>query len=106
MKSANIFELIPAELDTEVFETLAESENVKIERIVSKGQSSPETGWYDQQCNEWIMVLAGDAIITFEGGEEVRLVAGSYINISAHKKHKVSHTNPDTQTIWLAIHYK
>jgi len=96
----------PADLNTEVFETLAESESVKIERIISSGQSSPATGWYDQHCNEWLIVLAGDAIIAFENGEQIRLVAGSHINISAHKKHKVTRTNPDTPTIWLAIHYK
>ena len=71
MESENIFESIPKNLDQEVFELLVQSENVKIERIISKGHTSPETGWHDQEKNEWVIVLKGEAIISFEHGKEV-----------------------------------
>lgn len=85
-------------------EVLQQSDNIKIERIVSKGQVSPETGWYDQPQNEWVMVIKGEAVITFEE-TKVAMQSGSYINIPAHTKHKVSWTHPEWETIWLAIFY-
>jgi len=104
MKLNNIFAEIPDELDNELMDVLQQSDNIKIQRIVSKGQVSPETGWYDQQQNEWVIVIKGEAIITFEQ-TEVAMQAGSYINIPAHTKHKVSWTHPDLETIWLVVYY-
>jgi cupin 2 domain-containing protein len=101
----NIFEQIPADLPEEVFDTLAQSSKVKIERIISKGhQTAPDT-WYDQQQNEWIMVVKGAAILSFEHGDSVKLTSGDHFNIKAHCKHRVSWTDPDCETIWLAVHY-
>ena len=101
----NIYDAIPAELPTELISTLVDSPHFKIERIVSKGHSSPESGWYDQQQNEWVIVIAGEATLTFDNRPSQRLTAGDYLNIKAHQKHKVSWTDPDIETIWLAIHY-
>lgn len=101
----NIFELLPEDMGTEVVESLVQSENVKVERIVSKGHTSPPTGWYDQAQSEWVMVLKGEAIIVVEGGNEIHLIAGSYINIPAHTRHRVKWTKPEIETIWLAVHY-
>jgi cupin 2 domain-containing protein len=101
----NIFDLITDKLDQEVFETLIHSDNLKIERIISKGHTSPKSGWYDQQHNEWVIVLKGKACIAFENDREISLLPGDYINIPAHKRHKVIWTDPETETIWLAIHY-
>ncbi len=101
----NLFDAIPNNLETEVFETLIASDNVKIERIISKGHTSPDTGWYDQDNNEWVIVLKGEAVLTFADGSQVTLKAGDYVNITSHQKHKVDWTEPDTETIWLAIHY-
>ncbi len=105
MKDNNIFTSIPQCLDEELVEILLENKDVCIERIVSKGHTSPASGWYDQPKNEWVMVLKGEAVITFEDEPEIRLVAGSYIDIGAHKKHRVSWTDPDVETLWLAVHY-
>lgn len=105
MKSENLFHSIPAVIEEEVFETLLQSNDVKIERIISKGHQSPESGWYDEPRNEWVIVLKGEAVIAFESGEQEKLVKGSYINIPAHTKHRVSWTKPDTETVWLAVHY-
>ena len=103
--SANIFENIPDNLDQELFETLAEKGDLKIERITSKGHTSPESGWYDQAHDEWVMVLKGSGTLSFENGESVTLNGGDYLQIPAHHKHKVTWTDPDIQTIWLAIHF-
>ncbi|PAJ75334.1 cupin [Pseudoalteromonas sp. NBT06-2] len=101
----NIFKEIPDDLSSEVFENLASGMNVKIERILSKGHSSPVTGWYDQTQNEWVIVLKGEAILTFNNKPDVQLKQGDYLNIKAHQKHKVSWTTPEEETVWLAIHY-
>jgi len=101
----NIFASIPKNLDRELVEVLLEHNDICIERIISKGHTSPASGWYDQPKNEWVIVLKGEAIIRFENESEIRLCAGSYIDIAAHKKHRVSWTDPDVETIWLAVHY-
>ncbi len=85
----NIFKNLPDNLTEEVLENLASSSQVKIERIISKGHSSPSFGWYDQDQNEWVIVLKGQAEITFENDSTVLLSAGDYVNIKAHQKHKV-----------------
>ena len=105
MADGNLFQSIPNNLDEESFQVLAQSDNVKVERIVSKGHSSPRSGWYDQDNNEWVVVLSGAATIHFDDGLEVQLKAGDYIDIAAHKRHKLSWTDPDVETIWLAVHY-
>jgi len=103
-ESGNLYASIPGNLDSEVFELILNSENIKIERIVSKGHKSPESGWYDQNHNEWVVVIKGQALLIFED-RQLSMQTGSYINIPAHTKHKVSCTDSDEETIWLAIHY-
>ncbi len=105
MKLGNIFDSIPDNLDEEVFDFLLQNNHFKIERIISKDQSSPKFGWYNQDKNEWVIVLKGEALISFENDEEVNLKVGSYLDIPAHTKHKVKWTDPETETIWLAITY-
>ncbi len=105
MKLNNIFNNIPADLSDEFFEQIAGSGQVAIERIVSKGHRSPETGWYDQDRDEWVILLQGNAEILFATGEELKLAAGDHVNIPAHTKHKVSWTDPNSECIWLAVHY-
>jgi len=105
MESRNIFELIPHDLSEEVFEKLLQNKAIRVERIISKGHISPEAGWYDQEQNEWVIILKGKARILFERGKEVELVPGDYMDIPAHNRHKVSWTDPETETIWLVLHY-
>ena len=101
----NIFDSIPTDLSSEIFDDLVSSDTVKIERIISKGQTSPDFGWYDQEQNEWVIIIAGSAIIGFDDKPSVTLKAGDYLNIPAHQKHKVAWTDPDVETVWLAVHY-
>jgi cupin 2 domain-containing protein len=102
----NLFESIPENVSEEIFTDIARGENIKIERIISKGHTSPESGWYDQDGSEWVVVLKGEAKLSFENSNDVHLVAGSHLNIPAHTKHKVTWTTPDTETIWLAVQYR
>ena len=105
MKPQNIFLNIPNNLDKELFQSLLKHDTVAIERIISKGQQSPESGWYDEEKNEWVMVLKGKAVLSFEDQSSIQLNEGDFINIPSHKKHKVTWTDPDNETIWLAVHY-
>lgn len=101
----NIFEAIPADIPEELFESLVDNGAVRIERIVSRGHTSPQSGWYDQAQNEWVIVLKGKAILAFERGESVTLKAGDFLNIPAHSRHRVEWTAPGIETVWLAVHY-
>jgi len=102
---ANIFSNIPSELPSEIFEDIVVTENLKIERIVSKGQTSPDIGWYDQSENEWVIVLSGYGVIEYITGVKITLKQGDYLHIKAHEKHRVIETSPDEATVWLAIFY-
>ncbi len=101
----NLFENIPGLLDSELFETLLSTPAIRIERIVSKGHHSPEAYWYDQEENEWVIVLKGSAQLLLEDGRRETLNAGDYINLPAHTRHRVEWTDPDVETVWLAIWY-
>ena len=105
MELQNIYKQIPDDLSEEVFECLAQNDNLKIERIISMGHTSPDSGWYDQEQNEWVLLLKGSASIAFEDETVVKLGAGDYIGIPAHKKHRVTSTSSSTETLWLAIFY-
>ncbi len=101
----NIFEQIPKNLQEEIFEDIIKTDKLKIERIISYGHTSPESGWYEQKNSEWVILLKGEAILSFENSDDVRLNIGDYLNIEAYTKHKVSWTMPNAETIWLAVHY-
>ena len=100
----NLFANIPSSLPEELVEAILSKPNVRIERIVTQGQSSPEGFWYDQDQSEFVVVLQGAARLRFEDGE-VEMKPGSFIDIPAHKRHRVEWTSPDEQTIWLAVYY-
>lgn len=106
MQTGNLFSAIPAALPEELVNELVNHQHVRIERIVSKGHASPDGFWYDQSENEWVVLLQGSAVLRLEDGEEpIELKPGMYINLSAHVKHRVEWTEPDVDTIWLAIFY-
>ena len=88
-----------------MFDVLAQNEKIKIERIVSKGHTSPDVGWYDQEQSEWVMVLKGGATIGFEDNDDIELNAGDHLTILPHVKHRVCWTTPGIETVWLAVHY-
>lgn len=101
----NLFLPLPTDLEQEGIDVLVQRQNVRIERIISKGHVTPADAWYDQEEHEWVIVLEGAGTLVFEDGREISLKRGDSINIPAHTKHKVSWTDPDRPTVWLAIHY-
>ena len=102
----NLFSDIPDALSDEIVETLLDADSARIERIVSHGQSSPDGFWYDQAQNEWVVVLKGAARLQFDGDDRlVEMGPGDFVNIPAHKRHRVEWTTPDRPTVWLAVHY-
>ncbi len=82
----------------------SDAAEVRIERIVSHGHASPEGFWYDQDQDEWVVVLKGQARLRFQDGQ-IELKPGDFVNIPARKKHRVEWTTPHEPTIWLAVHY-
>jgi len=89
----------------EAFAALLTLPGVKIERIVSTGQSSPPGFWYDQGWAEWVLVVSGSAGVQFEDEPEPRrLTAGDYLYIAPNRRHRVTWTDPDLPTVWLAVH--
>jgi cupin 2 domain-containing protein len=105
--SGNLFADIPARLDREQITTLISAPDLRIERIVSRGQSSPPGFWYDQAQSEWIIVLAGSAMVTFDGDSAaIRMGPGDHVHIPAHRRHRVEWTDPAQATVWLAVHHR
>ncbi|MDP6923949.1 MAG: cupin domain-containing protein [Candidatus Scalindua sp.] len=106
MDIRNIFSGIQKQAPDEVLDTLLQTGQFKIERITSHGHATTEGEWYDQDRNEWVLVLKGNAGLLFEGNDKsVIMKTGDYINIPAHQKHRVEWTDPEEETVWLAIHY-
>jgi len=101
----NVFGNIPGDAPEELVSELLSADGVRIERIVSFGQRSPEEFWYDQEENEWVLLLEGFATLRFEGGDPVELKPGDYLNIPAGKCHRVEKTAESGRTVWLAVFY-
>lgn len=100
----NIYGGIPDRLPEELIEEIAGGDHVRIERIVSKGHASPPGFWYNQESDEWVILLEGAARLLFADCEKpVSLKPGDHIFIPAHSKHRLEWTHPDQQTIWLAV---
>lgn len=104
--SAGIFDGLPQTLPEELIEVLVQAGQVRIERILSQGHSSPDSGWYDQSEHEWVLVLRGAGRIEFEDGNELALQAGDHVAIPAGCRHRVVWTDPDQITVWLAVFYR
>lgn len=99
----NLFAQLPAALPQELVTPLLERSGVRIERIVSTGQASPPDFWYDQEEHEWVLLLAGSAVLAFEDDRTIDLAPGDCLEIPAHVRHRVQATAPDQATVWLAI---
>lgn len=101
----NLFTGIPEKLPAELFETLLQTHKVRIERIISRGHVTQPGAWYDQDRDEWVLLLQGAARICFAGAAApLDMAGGDYVYIPAHCKHRVEWTDPQQQTLWLAIH--
>ena len=105
MAVRNLLADIPPGMEEEFGEEILRAESFRIERIVSRGQTSPEGFWYDQETEEWVLLVSGSATICFDDGRKVDLKPGDHLLIPRHLRHRVERTDPETDTVWLAVHW-
>jgi cupin 2 domain-containing protein len=107
MSSGNVYEKLPDEAaDREITTFLLERPSLRIERIVSTGQATPGSEWYDQDTDEWVLLVAGSARLRVEGEDEDRqLVPGDWVLLPAQCRHRVTWTQRMPSTVWLAVHF-
>jgi cupin 2 domain-containing protein len=80
--------------------------SLRLERIVSRGHTTPPGEWYDQATTEWIALMSGRAHLRFEGdAADTALKPGDHLIIPPHRRHRVEWTDPEQPTVWLALHY-
>jgi cupin 2 domain-containing protein len=101
---ANIFNFPSQFSEQEVFEPLLRGKNISIERIISTGQVTPPGEWYDQDRDEWVTILQGEAILGYADGSTIQLKVGDYVFLPTHLKHRVEYTSTEPPCIWLAVH--
>ena len=101
----NILAEIPSDLLEETFEDIIRNKLFTLERIISRGHSTPDGEWYNQEKNEWVMLLTGSAGLLIEGEELMDMKPGDYVFLPANVRHRVEWTAPDKETIWLALHF-
>ena len=101
----NLLHDLPAVGGGEIFERLAGNDAVRIERIVSHGETSPDGFWYDQDEAEFVVLLSGAARLAFSDGEMMALGPGDWTDIAPHRRHRVAWTDPAQPTVWLAVFY-
>ncbi len=101
----NLFEDIPVKMPDEVCTRIVRGADIRIERIVSRGHASPPGFWYDQETNEWVLLVKGSATLRFFDGREIALAPGDHLLIPRHVRHRVERTIPEGDTVWLAVHY-
>ena len=108
VKAGNLLTDLPSgSLAEEVFTTLVERPGLRIERIVSTGQMTPEGEWYDQETGEWVLLVEGRARLRIEGEAYDReLRPGDFLHLPAHCRHRVVWTDKEKPTVWLAIHWR
>ncbi|KLU04132.1 hypothetical protein RISK_003718 [Rhodopirellula islandica] len=102
----NLFDNVPTNLPSELVEVLAEGQSVRIERIVSTGHTTEPGTWYDQEQDEWVVVLKGEAKLSFDDGEPVTMKPGDHLLIPAHRRHRVEWTTKKEPTLWLAVFFE
>lgn len=102
----NLFASLPSGAAEEQLVELLSRPGLRIERIVSYGHASPPGFWYDQPQAEWVLLLRGAARLRFEDETASRsLQPGDFLEIAAHRRHRVEWTEPVVPTVWLAVHY-
>jgi cupin 2 domain-containing protein len=106
MDVANLFVTDVEATRGEICEALIETDHFRLERIISTGQATPAGQWYDQQRSEWVALLSGSAGLLFEGESRVQVMRpGDCVLIPARRRHRVEWTDPDQETVWLALHF-
>lgn len=93
-------------IGAEHLETICSGKSVRIERIVSKGHVSEADHWYDQEWDEWVLLIQGKASLEFTNGRIRHLQKGDHLLIKAGTRHRVSYTSAQPECIWLAVHFE
>ena len=106
MNRGNLFADIPTgALPAELSHVLWQTSQLRVERIVSRGHATPPDQWYDQDADEWVVLLTGSAGLRIEGQNDViEMKPGDYVLLPAHLRHRVECTDSNQDTVWLAIH--
>lgn len=103
----NLFTPLSVRTTGEVFDPLLSGGSFRLERIVSTGQATPPGEWYDQETDEWVVLLSGSATLRFESpAEAFDLAPGDWLLIPAHRRHRVERTAEHGETVWLALHFQ
>ncbi len=87
----------------EEFRQLVEGNSFRLEHIVSHGECSPPGFWYDQEQEEWVTLLRGEAVLAYDDGTRQSLLPGDAVLIPAHRRHRVDSVSADA--VWLALHF-
>ncbi len=89
----------------ELTDILYEDSQMRIERIVSMGQVTPDGFVYDQAEDEFVTVVRGEAIISLlDENRELHLYEGDSFMIYSGVRHKVTYTS--SPCIWLCVFNK
>ena len=100
----NLFDDLPARAPEEIVTELLSRHGVRIEQIVSTSQSTPADKPYNQDHDEWVLLLSGSAGLWIDGEGEHELRPGDHVLIPAHRLHRVTWTMKGRPTVWLAVH--
>ena len=124
-KKINIFDLKDLSVNEEIIKILFKNENVKIEKIISTGQT---TDWQESNKNEFVILVQGNAEIeyydnricedkNFKTNENItknlkntndmklQLGKGDIILIKKGERHRVSYTSKNPCCIWICIFF-
>lgn len=102
MKRGNLFGPYASAGDGERIDVLLRAGGVVLERIRSDGHVTPPGSWYDQERDEWVVLVSGSAAIRFEDGGLLEMGPGDWVMIPAHARHRVERTS--SPAVWLALH--
>lgn len=100
----NIFSEPPATDQPEYFESLVKTKDILIERIVTTEKFKAPGPWFDQECDEWVLLISGEAQLEFEDNKTVSMKKGDFIMIKAHQRHRVLWASIEPNSLWLAVH--
>jgi len=96
----NIYDLPPLPLSAELVTVLHHDAGVRIERIISTGQT---TDWLDQKETEFVILIQGNAVLAFDDEREIVMNPGDTLLIEPHQRHRVTFTSTEPPCIWLCI---
>ena len=102
LQSGNLLARPDAPLHGETADVLLATASTRVVRIVSNEHSSPPGFWYDQDDDEWVVVIEGGATLEFDDGRRLAMAAGDWAAIPAHTRHRIAATSP--RTVWVAVH--